>query len=682
MGSKMPDNDGKNEFFLIADNQELALSSVSNIIAANNLKIVSGHDCDFTILINEQVISIVPKKELKLNNKKLEIGRMYIISLDDTIYINKLKLKIEQRFVESKKSLHEESYIHSEFDQNESSEVENELKESPPDITLEMKVDALKKLSIDDHSAKEDEIQVDQAKEQRSKKTVAKPLSFNTMKATKNSHKNLASPLLRILALILEVFIIIICHDYTSIDPLIYSDFISMLKFDVTILSIELNEKLIIDFMSYILAFIFLRVLSSLLLGRSLGQFFIGASVEGTVLMKRIKGFFRELIGIVTGPFIIFDIACLFGKRTFKELLTQSEVKTSGFLKGAILTLLSFSFLFIVWVYLPFINTLEDLDIRVHKSKSINSKEYDKFNNSSLLLGVNFSKELDVYPLYKVRRKKTKISLIPEFIILKNDKKITLRLEKNLRFQQTIRPLISKNYFSYKYPLLKDSVVASRVVTKVEQKKLVTELYEVSKIAFDLNLEKSFEYLFKIGPFFKNYISYRKNIEAIVEDPFSKVEVGMINDRTFLKFKTGNLLKLLEVNFQKSRVFAVSGKNVSEFLGDIDFIAKKISLQKNLLSVLDIASKEKISAPDFQQMMDINFEVAKQTLASKKYSQKLVLKNFDSLLTYLKLKRLKEKDLYNKFNQNMLDVKRALIDMDKEFFGIEDTFITKSEEYE
>ena len=79
-------------------------------------------------------------------------------------------------------------------------------------------------------------------------------------------------------------------------------------------------------FIHLLLTFISIGTISSLLFSSSLGLAFLGAYTQGGLFSARIKAVIRFFLGLVTGPFIIFDLPALFGWATLKEGLTFSKM--------------------------------------------------------------------------------------------------------------------------------------------------------------------------------------------------------------------------------------------------------------------------------------------------------------------------------------------------------------------
>lgn len=76
----------------------------------------------------------------------------------------------------------------------------------------------------------------------------------------------------------------------------------------------------------YVAAFLIIRVVSSFIFGVSVGQLLCGVQSEGNLLIKRIFAPLREALGVLTGPFLIFDLPAIFARKTIKEVLSFSKL--------------------------------------------------------------------------------------------------------------------------------------------------------------------------------------------------------------------------------------------------------------------------------------------------------------------------------------------------------------------
>ncbi|MBP9674618.1 MAG: FHA domain-containing protein, partial [Bacteriovoracaceae bacterium] len=69
---------------------------------------------------------------------------------------------------------------------------------------------------------------------------------------------------------------------------------------------------------SYLLVFILLQLISVLLFSVTFSQWVMGLKGSRNFLWSRFGGILRTFLGVITFPFVIFDMPCLFGKRTLK----------------------------------------------------------------------------------------------------------------------------------------------------------------------------------------------------------------------------------------------------------------------------------------------------------------------------------------------------------------------------
>lgn len=70
-----------------------------------------------------------------------------------------------------------------------------------------------------------------------------------------------------------------------------------------------------------------LEIFWALLLGISLPLFLLGVTTDDSFFLKRIKAIIRSALGVFTTPLLIFDLSILIGFKSFKELLSFSNLQ-------------------------------------------------------------------------------------------------------------------------------------------------------------------------------------------------------------------------------------------------------------------------------------------------------------------------------------------------------------------
>jgi hypothetical protein len=80
----------------------------------------------------------------------------------------------------------------------------------------------------------------------------------------------------------------------------------------------------------FIFLFFTLRLISTLIFGVSVSELGLGVRSYGNSLWKRIGGGLRVILGLITGPFLIFDLPAIYSRRTFKEFMTFTHTYISS----------------------------------------------------------------------------------------------------------------------------------------------------------------------------------------------------------------------------------------------------------------------------------------------------------------------------------------------------------------
>jgi hypothetical protein len=79
-----------------------------------------------------------------------------------------------------------------------------------------------------------------------------------------------------------------------------------------------------------LIIFVLNRLITTLLLGVSFSEFALGVRAGGNGIWARVGGVIRVLIGVLTWPFIIFDIGAVVSRRTLKEFVTFTNTYLSS----------------------------------------------------------------------------------------------------------------------------------------------------------------------------------------------------------------------------------------------------------------------------------------------------------------------------------------------------------------
>ena len=545
-------------------------SEVGNIIIADPS--VSPRHCTF--ILQEDVVSVLDHGSLSgtfINGKKISPGRYIILEENDSIRVGDLEVKIVTKTESIKPGISNEQLEDEE--EIEEEETEEEIEEEEEVVAKEAKVPKVKNARF---------AFLNKWFKPKPKKTNKEPKKNKAVSFSINS-PYATNSLVRLVAVlcdfVLAYGIIIILGPFDEFQSFV-SDVPQMLgdllDLDWKSLWSILNEEypflgeMLNDLYSFfsstfnigplVLVFILLRMISTLIFGVSFSEGMLGVRSHGNTIWKRIGGVIRVLIGVVTGPLIIFDIPAVVSRRTFKEFMTFTHTYVvSKFI--AILGVLLYVPLVIAFaLFAPLIQGLElpepiavndKLDMRVKVVRPIDAsvevnltKDYSKF----LKLSIEFNGEnVSLIPLFKFAGQKKKLTYKPALIIYHKDlqRSVVLDVFKTFDFKQLLSIGIKGDFFlEGKFPQVESFVHSPATLdpafkVKSDEKvnrKFADEVVSFTKKAFELSAENAPEVMESYTPFLKGLMDYRSAFLNLIEyKEFDQIDFVKLGNAYFLR---------------------------------------------------------------------------------------------------------------------------------------------------
>lgn len=515
-------------------------SEIGNIVIADPS--LSPRHCTF--YLQQEVISLIDHGSIQgtlINGIKLSAGKFIILEESDKVQVGDLEVKIlkENRAVEVSED--EEEEAEEEIEEEEEEEVEEKAKP---------------------------------------KKVAKKPgLASMSFGATEKA----ANTLPRFFAIFGDILIAASLHailvpfdDYKA-----YQDFVPGLLNDLlgqdlaVIWDAFLQDQpaiseLIKDLMSegtkafpfvdILVDFAVLRFVSTLILGVSFSEFFLGLKSIGNPIWARVGGALRVLIGLITGPFVIFDVPALVSRRTFKEFLTFTHVA----LRGKIL------FVALVLVYIPACLALFlvspmfqgfDFPAPVRFSDQIvkaqtaatsvedgNTAILKSMRSQSLGFDIDLN-EAEVFSYvdlkFQTNGKKKTATPVVDFYFLASDRRVELSVEKLFDLKELLSLAVKGNYFLHeKYPeITKYLYDASNVnknfslkMTAREELQFTTEIIDLLKTSLELSVDNFTETMESHTLMIKSLIEFKSSLLALVPAQFSGIDLVRMGNQTAVRF--------------------------------------------------------------------------------------------------------------------------------------------------
>jgi pSer/pThr/pTyr-binding forkhead associated (FHA) protein len=564
-------------------------SEVGNIVIADPS--VSPRHCTF--ILQEEVVSVLDHGSVAgtfINGQKIPPGRYIILEETDNIRVGDLEVQVHVKTdavkEEVEEAVEEEPEEAEEEDMEEKPVPETNAKESKPSFFKKWFKFKSNSSKDDDSSALyRKEHKREFKKEDRKSKVVS--LSGNSPYSTNS--------LVRVFAVLCDIliayalYIILIPFDefrqFSSDVPAMLGSLLDVnwnalwaaFNEDYAFLGEMLKDIYTLSAVTFhlgplIFLFILVRLITTLLFGVTISEAFLGVRSHKHAAWKRIGGVLRVLIGIVTGPLIIFDIPAIVSRRTFKEFMTFTHTYVTSKFLSILGIILYLPLLVAIALLAPLIQGFElpepvavsdvlERRIKVVQPKDtaveiVKTKDYSEFFKLELAFdGQNIS----LIPFFKFTEVKKKINYNPAVIIYHKDLQRNVKLEvfKTFDLKELLAIGIRGDFFlEGKFPLLNEfvhSTGAQKSVFKTkndekENAKFASEVVSFTKVAFELSAENAFEQMQAYTPYLKGFLDYKASLLQLIEfKKFDQVDFIKLGNAYFLRisYKTMKPFDLL-----------------------------------------------------------------------------------------------------------------------------------------
>jgi len=294
--------------------------------------------------------------------------------------------------------------------------------------------------------------------------------------------------------------------------------------------------------LSFWVVFIFIKLLSTFILGQSVGQIGAGLVASGSFLQKRVKGAMRVLSELFLSPFFIFDFFLLLDKKTFKEKMTNTSIeKGEGVLRSALALLF---LLFIPLSYNLFYKSqsygslMKKNIIGLVSNQKITLNKHEvqtqKFRSDFFKVSGHLSKDQDfILPTVYMRRTedgKKKMSPALYFVGKKTEGHSTLKRLNDLNLLKILKEALKGNpLFTLYYPHIKnlmadEEAYKSKNYIEIDKshhlfsKELREEIKDLFNSSLNLYSYGPFELLSYVGPFPFGHHSLHRDIKMLLPE--------------------------------------------------------------------------------------------------------------------------------------------------------------------
>jgi hypothetical protein len=696
-------------------------SEVGNIVIADPS--VSPRHCTF--ILQEEVVSVLDHGSVSgtfVNGQNITPGRYIILEESDTVMVGDLEVKIQTKNESVVQEVEEEEVV-------EEEEIEEEIEEE-----------------VEDEEVDEEEV-----KNIRKGPYVKKSDRGKKKKSQTRNSPYATNSLIRVIAVVCDILIsyclFVVFSPFDEFQSFV-NDVPVMLSnlFEInwsglwTVLNEEYSfiGEVLKDLYSFfsvtfnigplILLFVMVRLVSTLLFGVTISEAMLGVKSHGNLIWKRIGGVFRVIIGIVTGPFIVFDVPAIISRRTFKEFMTF----THTYLSSKFITILGVLFyvplIIAVSLISPLLQGLElpepiavnsNLSKRVKVAAAPEAPVVEKTKDLSKFINVELEydpKKMSIIPSFKFRGEKNKLNYRPALIVYEKELQRSVELELFKSFD--LKELLSIGFkgdifLKEKYPNIDKFLYSQGVGGAAFKKELdakavlqfAGEVVAFTKMALELQASNALDIMQTETPLLKGPMDYRSSFLALIEYKgfdtidFIKLGNGYFLRISYVRQNPFDLLiplipgegRIFKLEFEGRENLAILRNKFYKYsFEDSNWFPEKeilvIGETLQPLQVLDLFSKVdekgelKIRSVQALALYGYYFEKSAAVLKSDDSVElEIWKKSVETVASIVgKMKNdaaIEGEDQYEKLTQNFKDLKDALESKNKIFFGIEASVI-------
>ncbi len=466
---------------------------------------------------------------------------------------------------------------------------------------------------------------------------------------------------------------------------------------------------LVVPYFKFVLLYFLIRFLGAIIFSVSPGQFLMGMRNFASASMGRASAVARTFIEILTTPFLIFDLPSLFNLRTFKEVITFSQVgikyKAYTFI-GITLILPTLALLALASPLYKGFQVRNSVDLKsydpgLHFPKGEIQKSYSEFLN----LDLSYERTMKMYPFFELSEKKGKKQLVFKLRVYDSQNKSSafFSLVKTFSFKKLFQIAAEMNpLFHIHYPhvnnYIKDVSSENKNFrehqwSENDKEQISREMQLVIEESFQLSGQNLINHIQKRGPFIKGHIDFADTLRELFDEEITGVQLITLDEVRYMRAivdKSGSALKhyLIPLMAQKGHIFMMefySRDNVKNFYQNFlsglklkDEKSVQQVRQANLLTIADDVMKDRINEELFNSYGQFVFKTyynrASETLKTGDMKQFAIIhESLKSLVQIFEIQLRKfeqgNKNFGQKVKVNLHDLLQAVEDKNTEFFS-------------
>ena len=408
------------------------------------------------------------------------------------------------------------------------------------------------------------------------------------------------------------------------------------------------------------------RFYPTLFIGVSLSQWCMGIKAKGSFFWKRMAGGVRVSIEILLTPFLIFDLPLFFKKRSFKEVLTYTELISYRRPLSLVGVLFLLIFFFISTIT-PLVgnNTLGKIYFLSQRPSEISDKDNESLDSHYFRISTKITPDRFILvPSFFIEYFHGRKKISPGLSIydVEKDKRAYLEVMERFNFLSVIESVAKSDFlFSMKYPELYKKINKRRVSSKIPSEKIFftpplrDEIKRLFEDSYQLDFSSIFSHILSKGPFTKGHMLIKNRFIPKGEKGNFHVAFMSSKKNDFLqikrKFHQKDVMDLIPLVPVQSVVLRLSGEGVFQSSLNNLFVHKDISFTMEPASIMS----EKWSPLTIVDHYIKGEMTKKQRQTMEKFSYGL----FDKLVTsdFFKKNKNRREQLYSIIDHFLLATK-------------------------
>ena len=480
--------------------------------------------------------------------------------------------------------------------------------------------------------------------------------------------------------------------------------------------------------------FFLIRLVTTVIFGVSISELLFGIHANFNRIWARIGGMLRVIIGMITWPFLIFDLPSLASKRTFKEFITF----TNTYVGSRVMTFVGIVFyiplLLVIILISPMMIGLELVEpipfstviskrvkAPVAESEAGTPAVVQKKSEGSRHLGMTLSydpQQISLIPSFKFKGEKSKLNMNASLEIFhrEGERTVTIDLFKKFDMKELLKIGLHGNYMLHdKYTQIYNFAYSAqnmnrffKVSDNVKQEEMFgKQVIDFTEMTFGLGIETLPDFMLAQTPFVKSIVDYRSSLLGLFEykdyTDINVIKLGKILclRLTYDQQKPFDLI--MPIVRGEGRIYRISYDNKTDikqlrnkiYKFTLDELAWGVPEEREnveafqAMEVIDMFTtdieKSLITSQKAQSLYGYYFEKSAEVMKAGHMSEyeiwKLSVKSVQGVITHLREPTPEAspvegtpapEDVKTKLKSNFSDLFNALESKSKSFFGIEE----------